>query len=160
MNNEINSIILGATEITSGGSGGSEARANIHQIQSNHKTAADIRFIKNNINNVLIPKLIKLGVMPSGLKFKFDFNEVLSMQDRIKIDQILLGSYKLSKEYIERTYGVELEEVKSNEVESINEVEPKTVAEDIMEDKTEDSTEVITQDNNEDNKSEDVTNEE
>lgn len=110
MNDEINTAILGATELTSGASGGSEARAKVHQAQSNHKTASDIRFITNHINNVLIPKLVKLKVIPTGLKFQFDFNEVLSMEEKITVDSQLLKYYKLSKDYIERVYNVEIED--------------------------------------------------
>jgi len=119
MNNEINSIILGATEITSGGSGGSEARANVHMAQSNHKTSADIRFITNNINKVLIPRLVNLKVIPKGLKFKFDIDELLSVKERIEIDRELLKSYKLSKDYIEKTYQVEIEEDTKEDIEQV-----------------------------------------
>jgi len=110
MNNELNSLILGGTELTSGGSGGSEARATVHQAQSNYKTAADLRYIKNNINSVLIPKLQALKVLPKGIEFKFNTDELLTMAERIEIDKVILSKYNLSKDYIERVYKVELAE--------------------------------------------------
>lgn len=126
MNDEINTVVLGATEITSGGSGGSEARAKIHEIQSNYKTAADIKYIKNNINNVLIPKLEALKIIPKGLQFKFDFNEVRTMEEQILIDKEISNlKGVLSDEYIEKTYDVELskDEIIETPITNINEDE-------------------------------------
>jgi len=112
MNNEINTVILGGTEITSGGNGGSEARAKIHQAESNHKTAADIKYIKNNINSVLIPKLQTLKLIPKNVKFEFIYDENLSMEQKIDIDKEIMKQHKLSKDYLERTYKVEIEKPK------------------------------------------------
>ena len=126
MNNEINTVILGGTELTSGGSGGSEARAKVHQNQSNFKTASDLRFITNNINKVLIPKLQGLGLLPKGIEFQFNTNELLSMSERMAIDTELLKKYTLSKEYIERTYKVEIE---TTEPEVVTEIINETINE-------------------------------
>ena len=130
MNDDINTVILGGTELTSGSSGGSEARAKIHQAESNHKTAADIRFIKNNINNVLIPKLESLKIIPRGLKFKFDDGVILSMEDKINVDKELFKHFKLTKDYIELTYNVELEEDEIVTPEVLNDIENEMITED------------------------------
>lgn len=110
MNDEITTVILGATELTSGASGGSEARANVHQYESAYKTEADMRFITNHINKVLIPKLHEFGLISNKSTFKFNSNELISMNDKIKIDQVILQHYKLDPEYIETMYQVKIQQ--------------------------------------------------
>ena len=103
-----------------------KARAKIHEIQSNYKTAADIKYIKNNINNVLIPKLEALKIIPKGLQFKFDFNEVRTMEEQILIDKEISNlKGVLSDEYIEKTYDVKLskDEIIETPITNINEDE-------------------------------------
>jgi len=114
---DINTVILGGTELTSGGQGGSEARATVHSEQSNYKTKADIRFILNNVNNVLIPKLKELGLINKDIKFEFASDDNITPSEKIKIDKELMNAgYKLSDEYISKIYEVEL--VKPKETES------------------------------------------
>jgi len=121
MNDEINTLFLGGTELTSGSTGGSEARAKVHQNQSNFKTSADIRFITNNINNVLIPKLQALKLLPKNITFKFNTDEQISMTERIAIDNLLMNHVQLSKDYIEKTYAVELKKEDKTDIIPINE---------------------------------------
>ena len=59
----------------------------------------------------------KVGFPVDGFVFEFDRSEQLPLQERAKIDDILLKKYTLSTDYIERTYNVEVDEV--NEDQSI-----------------------------------------
>lgn len=111
-NEEINTSLLGSTEMTSGQSGGSEARAKVHQSESLFKTRSDLRYITEVINNRLIPKLKELDVFPKegDIKFVFRNKEFIPPKDKILIDEVLLDKYRLSKDYIEKTYQVEIDE--------------------------------------------------
>jgi hypothetical protein len=108
-NSEMSKLILGSTMTTDDGS--SYSQSNIHNLQTDMKTAADLRFIEWVMNDEVIPKLENVGLIPVGLRFCFDSSERMSINDKIKIDDILLkGGFQLTQEYIEETYNVELED--------------------------------------------------
>jgi len=108
-NSEMSKLILGSTMTTDDGS--SYSQSNIHNLQTDMKTAADLRFIEWVINDEVIPKLEKLELIPTGLRFCFDSSERMSINDKIKIDSILInGGFQLTQEYIKETYNVEMED--------------------------------------------------
>ena len=60
------------------------------------------------MKNVLM--LNKLGFGLEGYEFEFDMSESLSLVEQAKIDVSLMPYFKLSSEYIESKYGVEIED--------------------------------------------------
>ena len=127
INSEISKKVLGAVEMIDGSTGGSEARAKVHNLQADYKTRSELRELKFFINDIVIPKLATLGFVESGVYFNFDDNEVLSIIDKVKVDKTIteiVQSGVFSKEYIESRYNVELSDSNdSNDINDSNETE-------------------------------------
>lgn len=105
-NDEINKLILGATMINSDGS--SYSQSQVHQLQFDSLIKQDIRSMEHIINNILIPKLVNLGVIPEGLKFEFDTSESLDIFQKFEIDKALLPYYELDIEYLNKMYNTSI----------------------------------------------------
>lgn len=110
INSEISKLVLGATEGVDGASGGSEARSKTHNQQTDAKLLSILRDIQFYINDNLIPKLEKLNVIKSGLKFKWNNKEKLLLTDRSEVDAKIAEKMVgiLDTEYIENTYSVKI----------------------------------------------------
>jgi phage gp29-like protein len=72
----------------------------------------DAKFIKGLVNRKLFPLMEKLGFTRfAGLKFDWDTTEKLTLMDRATVDkQISDMGFKHSVDYINNTYGTEVEE--------------------------------------------------
>jgi hypothetical protein len=91
--------------------GSSRSQAEVHERTQDEITEADIKNVLNWINDQLVPLLRHCG---------YDIKEdehigvelVTDPAERMKIDEKVMmhSGYKLSKEYLEKTYGVELED--------------------------------------------------
>lgn len=108
--NEISIATLGATEIVSGGSGGSEARSKVHNQQAELKLMSDLQGIEIFINSKLIPALRKLGFsIGNELMFKWvnkpNLDEMIDVHT--KISKLLLDG-TFDKEWIADLYGIKL----------------------------------------------------
>ena len=72
---------------------------------------ADAKFIEWMINTELIPFMNASGADLDGMRFKYDTTEKVTLVDRAKIDAMIIKSgWKISQEYLQRTYGIQLEE--------------------------------------------------
>lgn len=114
-NSEISKIILGQTGTTDekAYSGSSAVHEDIAKIIGKQ----DILNAQFWVNNQLFPMLINLGFDLNGCEFEFDLSESISIVEQSKIDASFMPYFKLNKEYLERKYGIEIDE----------EVEEKTV---------------------------------
>lgn len=114
-NSEISKIILGQTGTTDekAYSGSSDVHEDIAKIIGKQ----DILNAQFWVNNQLFPMLINLGFDLNGCEFEFDLSESISIVEQSKIDASFMPYFKLNKEYLERKYGIEIDE----------EVEEKTV---------------------------------
>lgn len=101
--NEIAQLILGGSMITSDGS--SYSQSQVHQLQFDAKTRDDIKKIEYVVNDVLIPKLVTLGLVTPGTWLKFDLSENLTMKEKFEIDSQLMQKYILDIDYINETYN-------------------------------------------------------
>ena len=102
-NSELSKLILGQTGTTDEKSfvGSSE----VHERVSHEYTKADMQWFTFLVNDKLIPKLIKLGMISEGLTFGFDTKEVLSTMDQFEIDKELLKFYDIPEEDILQRYN-------------------------------------------------------
>lgn len=108
-NSEISKIILGQTGTTdekaySGSSG-------VHKDISDILAKQDILKAQFWVNNQLLPMMNGLGFDFSGYEFEFDLSESLSVTEQAKIDASFMPYTKFNKDYLERKYGIELDEV-------------------------------------------------
>jgi len=74
---------------------------------------ADAKFIQWIVNNKLMPFMEKRGADFHGCKFKYDLTEHVGLSDRIEIDATISEmGFVHPKEYINRTYGTEVDRAK------------------------------------------------
>lgn len=110
INKEISKGILGQTMTMDDGS--SQSQAEVHLQTLDEITSADISDIEYWINDKFIQVLLNWGYnIPEGAYIEALSNISLKPSEKIKIDQVLMqGGYKLTKEYIENTYNVQIDE--------------------------------------------------
>lgn len=91
---------------------------------SNMYGNADAKFVAAQINQRLIPQMIKLGCKKlERLTFVWDTTEKLGLEERIKVDKTINDmGFKFSPDYINQTYGVDVEEKKEEEPKNENEL--------------------------------------
>lgn len=110
---QLSVLINGQTMTTSDGS--SRSQAEIHEHTQDEITRADQKYLLNWINDELVPVLRMRGY-PINENERIGIEEVTDPHERMKIDEKLMqNGYKLTKEYIESTYGVELDVVQTTE---------------------------------------------
>ena len=116
VNSEISKLILGNTMTTDNGS--SKSQGEVHEREGKALFKADRIMYLNFLNHVFIPQLISLGYDLND-KDKIEILRVVDPKERIEIDKELLSAgVMLSKEYLEKTYGVEIDYLNSTSEES------------------------------------------
>jgi hypothetical protein len=84
---------------------------------------SDAMFIKHLVNRRLMPFMENLGFAWQGLEFQWDTSEKLTLIDRATVDlQIKNMGFEHSKDYINRTYGTEVEEAEIPETSPLDNV--------------------------------------
>ncbi len=109
MNSEISKRVLGNTMTTDNGS--SRSQGEVHERTEQEIELDDKAFIADMVNDQLIPLLIRRGYRLENMRFEWDDAENMELDVRSEVDlRISQMGFKLSKEYIENTYSVELDE--------------------------------------------------
>lgn len=107
VNSEISKLINGQTMTSDNGS--SKSQSEVHERTQDEITKADKREIIHWLNQVLKPALIYHGY-PLSKDDEFAIFEKASPEERIKIDKdIINAGYRLTDDYMERTYNVEID---------------------------------------------------
>jgi len=119
-----NSILINGQTMTVQ-NGSSHSQANVHQQTQDEITEADLKNILYWCNDILLPTMRRIGYK-IGDNEKIGVERVTNPVEKIKIDAVLMqNGYNLSKDYIERLYGVELAD-EPKEPKPKEPVEPKT----------------------------------
>jgi phage gp29-like protein len=110
INKEMSICILGQTMTTE--DGGSRSQAEVHERTEDEVTSDDKAFMQHYINDSLLPLLANMGYPINGLTFEWDDKENMPLEKRAIIDEsISRMGFKFKKEYIQSTYGVEVEDM-------------------------------------------------
>uniref|UniRef100_UPI0039A6AFB6 phage portal protein family protein n=1 Tax=Ornithobacterium rhinotracheale TaxID=28251 RepID=UPI0039A6AFB6 len=111
LDKELSKLVLHQTMTTENGS--SRAQGGVHENTLKEVIYADNKKMLAFLNNKLIPAMRNLGyAIPENAKIQIE--QVADPKEQIAVDGVLLGSgYILKKEYIEQTYGVEIEQMPS-----------------------------------------------
>jgi len=105
---QVSKKILGASMITDDGASNSQAQ--VHLTSSYIFTKSDIKFVEGVINYQLIPQLVELGYISKSVTFAFTEPEILTIDEKIKIDTFLLEHFNINDlEYFNNRYGVSVE---------------------------------------------------
>ncbi|MRI64541.1 DUF935 family protein [Ornithobacterium rhinotracheale] len=118
LDKELSKLVLHQTMTTENGS--SRAQGGVHENTLKEVIYADNKKMLAFLNNKLIPAMRNLGyAIPENAKIQIE--QVADPKEQIAVDGVLLGSgYILKKEYIEQTYGVEIEQMPSVGVAQVN----------------------------------------
>ncbi len=107
-----NSILINGQTMTSM-DGSSYSQAEVHQKTQDEISEADLKNVLYWLNDTLLPVMRRMG-------YKIADNERIGVErvtdpvQKIKTDAILMqNGYRLSDDYVERTYGVELDTTNS-----------------------------------------------
>lgn len=104
---ELSKLVLHQTMTTENGS--SKAQGSVHENTLEEVIYADEKKELAFLNNRLVPAMRLLGYKIPD-KAKIAVEKTTAPNDQIKIDGVLLGAgYVLTQDYIEETYGVEVE---------------------------------------------------
>ena len=103
-NKELSKLILGQTMTTE--SGGALAQAKVHQEAERDLLMADKLFVKNVLNDKLIPMLQKHGYNTGKGKFYFNEQEHIDLKTRLDMDLKLAERIKIDDKYFYETYNV------------------------------------------------------
>ncbi|MPT33911.1 MAG: DUF935 family protein [Flavobacterium sp.] len=104
---ELSKLVLHQTMTTENGS--SKAQGTVHENTLNRLIKSDKKKMLSFLNKRLVPAMRKLGyVIPENAKIMIE--KLKDPNEQITIDgQLLSNGYILKKDYIEGTYGVEIE---------------------------------------------------
>ena len=103
-----NSILINGQTMTSM-DGSSYSQAEVHQRTQDEITEADLKNVLFWLNDTLVPTMRRLGY-PIAENQKIGVERVTDPVQKIKTDAVLMQhGYRLSDDYVERTYGVELD---------------------------------------------------
>lgn len=110
VDSQLSILINGQTMTVEDGS--SHSQANVHQKTQDEITEADLRGFLHWANDVLLPIMKDLGY-PIGDKESIDVERVTDPIEKMKTDEKIMthSGYRLTKDYLERVYGVELEDI-------------------------------------------------
>ncbi len=108
-----NSILVNGQTMTVQ-DGSSHSQATVHQKTEGEITEADLKNVLFWINDTLVPAMRRIGY-PISENERIGVERVTNPVEKMKTDEKLMqNGYRLSKDYIERVYGVELEETPDN----------------------------------------------
>ena len=90
---------------------------------------ADAKYIQRNVNDKLIPLMIKLGFTGlEGAVFEWDNSENLSLKERSEIDlDVSRMGFQLDTDYVKDVYGVELNEEEPYKPQNLPPIQNKAI---------------------------------
>jgi hypothetical protein len=107
LDRELSKLVLHQTMTTDNGS--SKAQGSVHEHTLQELIYADEKKMMAFLNDTLLPAMKSLGYnLPDDARFMVE--KTVDVQDQIKIDGVFMqNGYTLKQDYLERTYGVEIE---------------------------------------------------
>lgn len=110
----ISKLILGQTMTMDNGS--SRSQAEVHERVGDYIILSDKKLLKRVVNFELIPRMVRLGLIPNNLYFDYDNEEKLDFEQRLNaIDILKRSGFKISPETILELTGIEVEEKEEQE---------------------------------------------
>jgi hypothetical protein len=109
---QISKLIMGSTLTSDTAANGNRALGEIHVKTADEILAEDIIDMENLVNDQLLPFLSVYWKfpLPAGCKFEFYEKREFNLDQRVKIDEMLLkNGYKLNQQWLEDTYDVKID---------------------------------------------------
>lgn len=113
LDKELSKLILHQTMTTENGA--SKAQGNVHENTLEEVIKSDKKKMLSFLNKRLVPAMRKLGYsIPENAKITIE--KTKDPEKQIKIDsQLMTNGYVLKQQYVEETYGVEIERMPSDQ---------------------------------------------
>lgn len=110
VDSQVSILVNGQTMTVKDGS--SKSQAEVHERTEDQITVADLKDCLDWLNDEFLPTLRRLGY-PIAENERIGVEKITDPMQRIKTDEIIMreSGYRLTKDYIERVYGTELEEI-------------------------------------------------
>lgn len=105
VNNEVANLILGS-ESMAGGMQSYVGSTKAHQDIFRDRIEVYRRYIENVMNEEIIPRLVNMGYIKSGLEFKYSNRIEMNNEDRIKLYGLITDKYEVSADEIEKEFGI------------------------------------------------------
>lgn len=105
VNSEVANLILGS-ESMAGGMQSYVGSTKAHQDIFRERIEVYRRFIENVMNEEVLPRLVDMGYIKSGLEFKYSNRIEMNNEDRIKLYSLITDKYEVSSDEIEKEFGI------------------------------------------------------
>lgn len=105
VNSEVSNMILGS-ESMAGATQSYVGSTKAHQDIFRERIEVYRRYIENVMNEEVMPRLIAMGYVDSGLEFKYSNRIEMNNEDRIKLYGLLTDKFEISSDEIEKEFGV------------------------------------------------------
>lgn len=104
-NEEVSNLIVGSQSMA-GKMQSYVGSTKAHQDVFRDRIEVYRRFIENVMNEEIIPRLVGLGYIKSGLEFKYSNRIEMNNEDRIKLYSLITDKYEVSPDEIEKEFGI------------------------------------------------------
>jgi phage gp29-like protein len=105
VNREVSNMILGS-ESMAGATQSYVGSTKAHQDIFRERIEVYRRFIENVMNEEVVPRLVAMGYIPSGLEFKYSNRIEMNNEDRIKLYGLITDKYEVTADEIEKEFGI------------------------------------------------------
>ena len=105
VNKEVSNLVLGS-ESMAGGMQSYVGSTKAHQDIFRDRIEVYRRYIENVMNEQVLPRLVAMGYVPSGLEFRYSNRIEMSNEDRIKLYALITDKYEVAADEIEKEFGI------------------------------------------------------
>jgi len=105
VNAEVSNLVLGS-ESMAGATQSYVGSSNAHQDIFRDRIEVYREYIENIMNEEIIPRLVKKGMLEPGNEFKYANKLEMSNEDRIKLYNFITDKYNVTPEEIEKEFGI------------------------------------------------------
>ena len=105
VNKEVSNLVLGS-ESMAGGMQSYVGSTKAHQDIFRDRIEVYRRYIENVMNEQVLPRLVDMGYIPSGLEFRYSNRIEMSNEDRIKLYSLITDKYEVAADEIEKEFGI------------------------------------------------------
>lgn len=105
VNREVSNLVLGS-ESMAGATQSYVGSTKAHQDIFRDRIEVYRRYIENTMNEQVLPCLVAMGYIPSGLEFKYSNRIEMNNEDRIKLYSLITDKYEVAADEIEKEFGI------------------------------------------------------
>ena len=103
-NSEISKLIIGQTMTIEDGSSLSQSTTHLQVFKNIVEKDAD--FLRDTINNQLLPRMQQHGFHTQGLRFNWDYSEDYTPEQQLNIETAIADRYQIPPTYFAEKYGI------------------------------------------------------